>query len=396
MTTEDFLLPDVGEGLEEATIVEWLVEIGSPVALNQPLCIIETAKAEVDLPAPFAGTLVARHGEPGDTLAVGTVLARFAVPDRTPAAATPAVLVGYGVAEPPPPTRAPALRRPGAGDPAVQAKPPVRKLARDLGVDLAALAPGTGPEGRVTRDDVLAAAGPREGTGPRPAGGTIPLTGVRGRMAERMAQTRSIPMASCAVWADATRLLAVRDDLQRRAGVRLTPFAVLLRLLVEALGQHPLLNSRLDEERRVIHLLPEVHLGVATDTDRGLAVVVVRDARRRTLVDLAAEVETLITAAREGRATPAQLSGSTVTVSNFGALDVDEGTPVVNPPEAAIVGVGALRPRPVALDGQLMIRTTVRLSCTFDHRILDGAAAARFLGDLRALVEEPARALLTS
>jgi len=433
----ELLVPDLGEGLEEATIVRWLVAIGVDVALNQPLCVVETAKAEVEIPSPFAGRLLERGGDEGDTLAVGTLLARIGPAGDAEAAGSDtgvgtagtgsgggrtAVLVGYGADASHDRSRrtwAPERRSradvPGSArgpDPAggsrPLAKPPVRKLARSLGVDLAALSPGSGPGGIVTRDDVLAASpsGGRQSTGDAPVGTpadqTVPVRGVRARIAERMALSRSrIPDASCTIWVDCTQLLATRDRLDEAAGAAgqppvITPFALLCRLLVEALRRHRVLNATFVDEGPAIRIHGAVHLGIATATGRGLVVAVARDANRRATLDLATEMGRVAAEARAGTLAPADMVGSTFTVSNLGALGLDEGTPVINYPEAAVLGVGSIKERPAVVDGVVAARPTTALTLVFDHRVCDGAEAAAFLGDLRDLVERPELALLNS
>ncbi len=455
----DFLVPDLGEGLEEATVVEWLVPLGAPVALNAPLCVLETAKATVDIPSPFAGRLVERRGETGDALAVGSLLARIQVgaagaqrpsspgPAPAPAPVPPAspgrtpTLVGYGVDDEQDrsrrtgPTQKTARTNTPAGgrvSPSTGAgtrplaKPPVRRLARTLGVDLAALAPGSGTGGIVTRNDVLAAARPAPGApstintlpdiathhdgqtraepGPvgtaTPAATIVPVRGIRARIAERMALSRSrIPDATCSVTVDCSRLVELRGRLNaaaERGGAApvITPFALIARMLVQALTTHPTLNSTFVDEGPSIRLHGSVHLGVGTATDRGLLVAVVHNAQKLTTLQLAEEIARVAAKARAGTATPAELTGSTFTVSNFGALGLDEGIPVINYPEAAILGIGSVKPRPVVRDGQILARPTATLTCAFDHRVADGAEAGAFLRELASLVEDPDLALL--
>jgi pyruvate dehydrogenase E2 component (dihydrolipoamide acetyltransferase) len=378
-TLQEFLVPDLGEGLEDATVTSWQVAVGDVVALNQTLCTVETNKAEVEIPSPYAGRIAELGGAAGETLAVGSLLVRIetdTAPVRTP------VLVGYGADE----TMDGSRRR-------ARAKPPVRKLAADLDVDLARLAPGSGPDGVVTRADVLAAAGSR----PEGASGDGPVTGVRLEMARRMALSRSeIPDATASVEVDGTALLALRDRLRDAGAGSVTPFVLLLRLLVVALQHHPALNATwldtVDGPR--VHAHAAVHLGVGVAAPRGLLVPVVIDAQARTTRRLAEEVDRLVSAAREGTLKPAELQGSTFTVSNYGALGLDDGVPVINHPEAAILGVGALKPRPVVVDGSVVARPTMRLTCAFDHRVADGAQAAGFLTELRSLIEAPELALL--
>ncbi|MGU3501029.1 dihydrolipoamide acetyltransferase family protein [Mycobacterium sp. C31M] len=359
----EFRVPDLGEGLEEATITGWSVAVGDTVELNQVLCTLETNKAEVEIPSPHAGRIAELGGAVGDTLDVGAVLVRIAGVSNSGA-----VLVGYGADD-----RMDSSRR-------ARAKPSTRKLARDNGVDITAVAP-TGPDGIVTRDDVLAASATPD---------MAPLSGVQAEMAKRMSLSRSrIPDAHASVVVDGSAL----QGLATRLAV--TPFVLTLRLLVAVLGRHPLLNSTwvdtADGPR--IHQHAAVHLGIGVATPRGLLVPVVADAGQRTTRALADEVTRLIDGARGGGLRPAELMGSTFTVSNFGALGLDAGVPVINYPEAAILGMGSLKSRAVVVDGAVVARPTMELTCAFDHRIADGAQAAAFLTDLRDLVEAPELAL---
>jgi 2-oxoisovalerate dehydrogenase E2 component (dihydrolipoyl transacylase) len=377
----DFLVPDLGEGLEDATITGWQVAVGDEVALNEVLCTVETNKAEVELPSPYAGRVVELGGVEGETLPVGTVLVRIATDAAVP---RQPVLVGYGTD-----AGMDATRRPPPTD-RPRAKPPVRKLASELDVDMAAVSPGSGPDGIVTREDVLAAAG-----GPR-HGDTV-VSGVRLEMARRMALARrEIPDAHASVQVDCTRLLELRDRLSEVTVEPMTPFVLTLRLLTVALAKHSILNSTwvdtVDGPR--IHTHPAIHLGIGVAAPRGLLVPVVTDAQHRTTRELAAEVSRLIADARAGTLKPAQLQGSTFTVSNFGALGLDAGVPVINHPEAAILGIGALKPRAVVVGGEVVARATMTLTCAFDHRVADGAQVAAFLCELRDLIESPELALL--
>jgi pyruvate dehydrogenase E2 component (dihydrolipoamide acetyltransferase) len=358
----DFRVPDLGEGLEEATITGWSVAVGDEVTLNQTLCTLETNKAEVEIPSPYVGRVAELGGREGDTLAVGAVLVRIA------GQAQKSVLVGYGTDD-----RMDTSRR-------ARAKPPVRKLARELEVDLTAVAP-SGPDRIVTRDDVLAASD---------APDMRALSGVQAEMAKRMALSRKeIPDAHADVQVDCAALLRLRELLQ------ITPFVLTLRLLTVALQRHPLLNSTWADtaDGPRIHLHSAVHLGVGVATSRGLLVPVVSDAQRRSTRELDTEVHRLIEGARGGGLRPTELRGSTFTVSNFGALGLDGGVPVINSPEAAILGMGSLKPRAVVIDDAVVARPTMSLTCAFDHRIADGAQVAAFLGDLRQLIETPELAL---
>ncbi len=445
--TKVFTVPDLGEGLTDATLTAWYVNEGDLVTLNQPLCSLSTAKAEVDIPSPFAGRVGRRHGATGEVIDVGSPLIDLEVPGdgvdhpaaRTAAASTSpvttaeddegagkAVLVGYGTStpqrrqrngsrpggarpaslpEPPPPVPAPTRSL------AALAKPPVRALAKRLGVDINALAPGSGANGIVTREDVERAASPatqlQPATRPQPTGVSanaesaqvVPVRGVRALIAERMTLSRqTIPEAWCGRWVDATDLVSGverwRTSAEPDLAAALTPFAVILRFVVAALRRHPLLNATFDAEASQIRTFDAIHLGVAVADERGLVVPVVRHAEALSTAELALEIRRLIAAVRSGKATPAELSGSTFTVSNFGALGLDDGNPIINVPESAILGVGAIRPRPAVVDGALAVRSTAKLTCVIDHRVCDGAEAGAFLRDLALSVEDPARAIL--
>jgi 2-oxoisovalerate dehydrogenase E2 component (dihydrolipoyl transacylase) len=458
--TRDFLLPDLGEGLTEGEVAAWLVAPGDRVEVDQPVAEIETAKAVVEVPCPFAGTVATLHAEVGGEVRVGTPLLTVTV-DTAPGNDTPgpgeepgrpgdeqvsdmvpepstgedgegdasgSVLVGYGTG--PGAVRRRRRRREGPGGvggtrdgpggvggtrdgpggvgdaapapPGEQerplAKPPVRKLAKDLGVPLSAVR-GSGRGGVITRDDVRSAAqarAPRDvETVAGPAGAdveVVPLRGVRRAIADKMtAAHREIPAATSWLDVDATELW----DLPRQltADEPIGPLAVLLRACVAGLRRHPDLNARIDTERGEIHRLYQVHLGVAAQTDRGLVVPVLRDAHRLTLSDIAAELRRLVAAARDGTVTPEQLSGGTFTVSNYGSLGVDGGSPIVNHPEAAILGVGRAVQRPWVHEGTVQPRRVMQLSLTFDHRLCDGAEAAGFLRFVAECAERPARLL---
>ncbi len=392
----DFLVPDLGEGLEDATITSWCVAVGDDVALNQTLCTVETNKAEVEIPSPFAGRIVELGGAEGQTLAVGAVLVRIATDAPAPVAQTGnakrrPVLVGYGADDDMDTSR----RVPVADGARPRAKPPVRKLAADLHVDLAALAPGSGPDGVVTREDVLNAAGSAEDSSQ-----TVGVHGVQAIMAQRMTLSRNnIPDAHASVQVDCTGLLRVRDLLRDAVGgdgPSITPFVLTLRLLSIALTHHPMFNSTWVDTAGGphVHVHSAVHLGFGVAAPRGLLVPVVKDAQDKTTRELAVTVSRLIDESRAGTVKPAELQGSTFTVSNFGALGLDEGVPVINYPEAAILGMGSLKPRPVVIDDAVVVRPTMTLTCAFDHRIADGAQVAGFLGELRQLIESPELALL--
>ncbi|MDT5006738.1 MAG: hypothetical protein QOJ24_3914 [Mycobacterium sp.] len=394
----DFLVPDLGEGLEDATITSWSVEVGDDVELNQTLCTVETNKAEVEIPSPYAGRIVELGGADGETLAVGALLARIATDAPAPARTDERpkrkpVLVGYGTDDEMDASR----RAPVSDGTRPRAKPPVRKLAADLHVDLASLAPGSGQDGIVTREDVLAAAETS-----RPDSDTVDVHGVQATMAQRMTLSRSkIPDAHASVQVDCSALLRVRDRLRDAVGddgPPITAFVLTLRLLTIALTRHPMFNSTWVDTAGGphIHVHSAVHLGFGVAAPRGLLVPVVKDAQDKSTRELAATVSRLIEQARAGTVKPVELQGSTFTVSNFGALGLDEGVPIINYPEAAILGMGSLKARPVVVDDAVVARPTMTLTCAFDHRIADGAQVASLLGELKRLIESPELALLDS
>jgi 2-oxoisovalerate dehydrogenase E2 component (dihydrolipoyl transacylase) len=397
---QEFLVPDLGEGLEDATITGWNVAVGDAVELNQTLCTVETNKAEVEIPSPYAGRVVELGGAEGETLPVGSVLVRIATsvaeadpddelipPPSTNGTVRKPVLVGYGADD-----EMDTSRRGSVGD-RPRAKPPVRKLAAELNVDLSRVT-GSGQHGVITREDVLAAAGR---SAPIPE--MVAVRGVQAEMAHRMTLSRrQIPDAHAGVQVDCSGLIRLRDRMRDVTDDEspITPFVLTLRLLTIALRHHPNLNSTwLDTTGGPqIHLHSAVHLGFGVAAPRGLLVPVVSDAHDKTTRELAAVVARLIRDARAGTLKPPELRGSTFTVSNFGALGLDEGVPVINYPEAAILGMGSLKPRPVVVDGEVVARPTLSLTCAFDHRIVDGAAVAAFLRELRDLIEAPELALL--
>jgi 2-oxoisovalerate dehydrogenase E2 component (dihydrolipoyl transacylase) len=381
---KSFRVPDLGEGLEEVTVTCWNVAVGDEVELNQILCSVETAKAEVEIPSPHAGRIVETHGAEGDVLKVGAVLVRIdtapvngEVPAPNGETSAP-TLVGYGAD-----ADLDASRRRGRP----LAAPPVRKLAKELSVDLSSIP----AHGLITRADVLAAS-----QGATDAPDIRPVRGVQARMADKMTLShREIPAAKVSVDVDCTALLRLRDRL-RSAHQEITPFVLTLRLLVVSLRHNAILNSTWVDspEGPKVHVHRGVHLGFGVATERGLLVPVIADAHNKTTRELARRTAELITGAREGTLTPEELRGSTFTVSNFGALGADDGAPVINYPEAAILGMGTIKPRPVVVGDQVAVRSTMTLTCVFDHRVADGAQAAQFVCELRDLIESPETALL--
>jgi len=407
----DFLLPDLGEGLEDAEIGRWLVAEGDAVALNQPLVEVTTAKATVEVPSPWAGVVERLHGAEGDVVAVGAPLVTILLPDpaESPAgdraAAAPPLLVGYGAApeeerSPRAPVESPAPAGDGGGGPRVAATPAVRAFAKQMGVDLAGVA-GTGGGGRITREDVeAAAAGPGlavTGTlaagsaagASRPAEERTPVRGVRRLVAESMTRSvREIPQVTTFLTLDASALIALREEIAAGGG-RAGPLAVVVRALAAVCREHPLLNASFDAERAEIVTYRGVNVGIATDTDRGLMVPVVEGADAMGIAAIESEIAELSSAARDGTIRAEQMRGGTITVSNVGTFGAESGTPIVNPPEGAILALGVIEPRALVVEGRIEARPACTLSLSFDHRLLDGAQAGRALSALRSLLQDP-------
>ncbi|MET8702844.1 dihydrolipoamide acetyltransferase family protein [Kitasatospora sp. NPDC004723] len=419
----EFVLPDVGEGLTDAQILQWHVSPGTPVHDGMVVCEVETAKAAVELPIPYDGVVHELRFPEGTTVDVGAVIITVDTgADRE--ATTPARepnLVGYGAAEPArrrqrpvpaaptpaAPAAVPASAPPAGPAPAPSAlplaKPPVRKLARDHGVDLAAVPP-TGPNGVITRADVLAAARPAAAAAPAPEDGPqdrrIPVEGVRRATARAMvASAFTAPHATEFVTVDVTRTMrlvtALRED-PELSGVRVNVLLLVCRALLAAIARHPEINASWDEDAQEIVQYGRINLGIAAATPRGLLVPNVKDAGRLTLRRLAEELDALVTTARAGRTTPAALTGGTVTITNIGTFGVDTGTPILNPGEAAILAFGAVRERPWVHKGEVRPRQVTTLALSFDHRLVDGELGARVLADTARLLEDPRRLLARS
>ncbi|WIY06354.1 dihydrolipoamide acetyltransferase family protein [Amycolatopsis mongoliensis] len=391
----DFLLPDLGEGLTEAAILNWHVKIGDTVKVDQIVVEVETAKAAVEVPVPFAGVVSALHGEPGQLLPVGAPLLSvggFAEPGVTTSSGSGNVLIGYGTA---PTTRRKRVRRVEA--PALKAKAPgvispfVRKLASDNGIDLAKVA-ATGPDGIIRRADVEAAL-KKPVEKPAAKGKRIPLTGVRKAVADKLTTSRrEIPEATVWVDVDATELVAARASLNAKQPDRpVSLLGLIARFAVAGLKKYPELNSRVDGDEIV--LLDEIHLGFAAQTARGLVVPVVRDAGELSTRDLSAAVGDRARTAREGKLAPADLTGGTFTVNNYGVFGVDGSAAIINHPEAAILGIGRIIDRPWVVDGALAVRKVCELTLAFDHRVCDGGTAGGFLRFVADCVESPVTAL---
>jgi pyruvate dehydrogenase E2 component (dihydrolipoamide acetyltransferase) len=474
MAEKEFKLPDVGEGLTEADIVAWHVKPGDQVEDGQIIVEIETAKAVVELPCPWDGTVTRLLAEEGQTVEVGVPIiavevAGQATPDRAERASVPApapaestpddeagahsVLVGYGVktssttrrarrtaagrpetaevptapevpVEPPelatePRATEPRATEPRATEPGVAAvralaKPPVRKLAKDLGISLAALA-GSGPDGSITRDDVQRAAtadtgarsaesgnGSRTATSPTVPGGEerIPVRGVRKHMAAAMVSSAfTAPHVTEFLQVDVTETMAaVRRlrELPEFAELRVSPLLFVARALLTAVARHPLVNSSWDAAAEEIVVKHYVNLGIAVAAERGLIVPNIKHADALTLPDLARGLQTLTETARAGKATPADLSGGTITITNVGVFGVDAGTPILTPGETVILAFGQVKEAPWVIDGQLAVRQVCTLSLSFDHRIVDGELGSAVLRDVGSMLTDPLRILAWS
>jgi 2-oxoisovalerate dehydrogenase E2 component (dihydrolipoyl transacylase) len=411
----DILLPELAESIVEAEIQRWLVGEGDAVAKDQPIVEVMTDKATVELPSPWAGVIEALLVQEGQVVPIHTAIARVTVSGEAPADAPPA---------PAEPARDASLFKPSEQRETVRnpftssrlrATPAARRVAKDLGVDLARVA-GSGPAGRIRTADVRAAATPGAAPGPTlpppapyrtPAGyedreERRPLRGLRRAIAQQMAASHLHAVRTLAVdEADLTALIAARDRLRPGAeasGVALTFLPFVFQALALTLERHPALNSSLDPATQEIVLKRYCHLGLAVATEAGLVVPVIRDVRDRSLLDLAAAIEALARRAREGRLAPEELTGSTFTVTSIGKVGTLFTFPIINVPDAAILGVHTITRRPVAriIDGEerIVVRDMVYLSLSFDHRLVDGFTAATFLRDLIGLLEAPERLAL--
>ena len=479
-TFRDFKLPDLGEGLTEGEILKWFVEPGDEVKLNQPIVEVETAKAAVEIPSPYAGVVSALHHAEGETVDVGSPIITFDVDPSSsagngqsgaPAAPPPAassgagqtrvaaaadmvpqvphepgivgspapkadseekieVLVGTGpksgkltrrprkttaaAASAPPPARvsaagvgARAAEVAGAAQVHVLAKPPVRKLARDLGVDLRALR-GSGPNGTITRTDVESAAGNvGEDTSSVLAAPTtrfidfdpstreqrIPIKGVRKQMGAAMvASAFTAPHVTIFTTIDVTPMMDLVERLKSMrefADVRVSPLLVVAKALLVAVKRYPLMNATWNDEALEIVVKDYVNLGIAAATPRGLIVPNIKDAAALTLPELAAELQRLVATARDGKTPPADMQGGTITITNVGVFGMDTGTPIINTGDSAILCFGAVRDMPWVHEGEIAVRKVTQLGLSFDHRLVDGQLGSQFLADIAALLADP-------
>ncbi|NEB92938.1 2-oxo acid dehydrogenase subunit E2 [Streptomyces bauhiniae] len=453
-SVREFKMPDVGEGLTEAEILKWYVQVGDTVTDGQVVCEVETAKAAVELPIPYDGVVRELRFAEGTTVDVGTAIIAVdvsggAAPAPAPAApAEPApaeeaapkgrtpVLVGYGVAV------SSTKRRPrkgpevvvaaaqavlaelnghGAAAPAPApvkerplAKPPVRKLAKDLGVDLARVTP-SGPDGIITREDVHAAVAPAEpvveapvpaqaaAPAPVPAVAVydsaretrIPVKGVRKATAQAMIGSAfTAPHVTEFVTVDVTRTMKLVEELKQDKefqGLRVNPLLLIAKALLVAIKRNPEVNASWDEAAQEIVLKHYVNLGIAAATPRGLIVPNIKDAQDKTLPQLSSALGELVTTAREGKTSPAAMQGGTVTITNVGVFGVDTGTPILNPGESAILAVGAIKLQPWVHKGKVKPRQVTTLALSFDHRLVDGELGSKVLADIAAILEQPKR-----
>ncbi|MGV9419440.1 dihydrolipoamide acetyltransferase family protein [Streptomyces sp. NPDC003674] len=456
-SVREFKMPDVGEGLTEAEILKWYVQPGDTVTDGQVVCEVETAKAAVELPIPYDGVVRELRFPEGTTVDVGTAIIAVDVsggaapqapagqPEAVAAAPEPEapepeptgrqpVLVGYGVATTSTkrrPRKGPEVSVPAAAQ-AVQAelnghsapaesrplaKPPVRKLAKDLGVDLATITP-SGADGVITREDVHAAAAPKAAAetaapaveapaAPAPATAPavaaqdgaretrIPVKGVRKATAAAMVGSAfTAPHVTEFVTVDVTRTMKLVEELKQDKefqGLRVNPLLLIAKALLVAIRRNPDINASWDEANQEIVVKHYVNLGIAAATPRGLIVPNIKDADARTLPQLAQSLGELVSTAREGRTSPAAMQGGTVTITNVGVFGVDTGTPILNPGESAILAVGAIKLQPWVHKGKVKPRQVTTLALSFDHRLVDGELGSKVLADVAAILEQPKR-----
>jgi 2-oxoisovalerate dehydrogenase E2 component (dihydrolipoyl transacylase) len=424
----EFLLPDVGEGLEEAEIVQWKVSVGQEIEVNQPIVEIESAKSLVELPSPFAGTVLDLLAKEGEVVRVGTPIIRIQRGTSEPVAedkdgnGRTEFLVG-SISKGEGSRRQRRTARNYGSDagstksnnentlpaeveikiPGGLATPPVRKLARELGVDLDAVF-GTGPEGSVTRDDVQAAAESvqhepnviQKSVGSDRESRT-PIRGVRRAMAEAMvASAFTAPHVTEFITVDVSASMHLLEQLRTQPKylrMRLSPLTLLARAMCLAVSRTPEINSFWDEGAQQIVTKHYVNLGIATATDRGLLVPNIKNADQLTLHELALAIAEVVDTARSGKTVPAQTTGGTLSITNIGVFGIDSGTPILPPGESAIIALGAVVQRPWVVGGQIMVRDVTTLALSFDHRLVDGAQGSKFLADVALMMQEPAMLL---
>lgn len=444
MAVKEFAMPDLGEGLTESELVSWNVAVGDTVELNQVIAEVETAKALVQLPSPFAGIVSQLFVEPGTTVLVGSPIVAIEVEggegtdasgkpiaESAPSGERNSVLVGYGppvegtgrptrrarsggVAAPAAaaqpqtvepeklvqPVQAPAASSPAPTRERPRSTPPVRKLAADLGIDLTTVT-GTGPDGLITRDD-LKAYSEVPPTSAAPAAAReretrTPIKGIRKHTAAAMVSSAfTAPHASEFLTVDVTPTMELLESIKANrafAGHRINILTVVAKAILIAISRNPSVNTRWDEAAGEIVQFGYVNLGIAAATERGLIVPNIKDADRLDLVGLADAIGTLTETARAGTTSPADLGGGTISITNIGVFGIDAGTPILNPGEAAILAMGAIRRQPWEYQGEVALRSVMTLSLSFDHRLVDGEQGSRFLADVGTIVSNPAMIL---
>jgi len=431
MSIAKFPLPDVGEGLTEAEIVSWKVAPGDKVTVNQTICEIETAKSIVELPCPFEGVVEELLFKEGDTVEVGSPiisvnvsgsnlipsLATFDAPAEaveqekdTGAEYKIPTLVGYGdtgeatsrrraVKQAPIATAIPvSMVMTAASTEAVMAKPPIRKLAKELGVDLN-MVQGTGMHGEITREDVIGSASQASvfknlttPDAPSEREERIPVKGVRKAIATAMVKSAfSAPHVSIFVDVDATRTMEYVKRLKSSvdfAGIKVTPLLIMAKAMIWAVRRNRMVNSTWTDEEIIVHNF--VNLGIAAATPRGLIVPNIKDADQMSMIELAQAIEQLAATARDGKTTQEDMKDGTITITNIGVFGVDTGTPILNPGEVGIVALGSIRKKPWVVDDEIVVRQITTVGATFDHRVVDGDVASRFVQDVASVLEEPA------
>ena len=419
MTIAKFPLPDVGEGLTEAEIVSWKVAPGDRVSVNQTICEIETAKSVVELPCPFEGEVSELLVQEGDTVEVGTPIIAVSVAGAAPQLVKEEdtgveyklpTLVGYGdsgdaksrrraVKAAPITTAIPvSMVRAAAATDSTMAKPPIRKLAKELGVDLSSVT-GTGLHGEITREDVIGAASQASvfknlttPAQPTEREERIPVKGVRKAIATAMVKSAfAAPHVSIFVDVDATRTMEYVKRLKNSvdfAGIKVTPLLIMAKAIIWAVRRNRMVNSTWTDSEIIVHNF--VNLGIAAATPRGLIVPNIKDADQMNMLELAQAIEQLAATARDGKTTPEDMSNGTITITNIGVFGVDTGTPILNPGEVSIVALGSIRKKPWVVDDEIVVRHVTTIGATFDHRVVDGDVASRFVQDVASVIEEPA------
>jgi pyruvate dehydrogenase E2 component (dihydrolipoamide acetyltransferase) len=431
MSIAKFPLPDVGEGLTEAEIVSWKVAPGDKVSVNQTICEIETAKSVVELPCPFEGVVEELFAQEGETVEVGSPIISVNVSGASPIPTlstfdAPAgaveqetdtgaeykipTLVGYGdsgeassrrraVKQAPISTAIPvAMVRSAAAAEAVMAKPPIRKMAKELGVDLN-LVQGTGVHGEITREDVIGSASQASvfknlttPDAPSEREERIPVKGIRKAIATAMVKSAfTAPHVSIFVDVDATRTMEYVKRLKNSvdfAGIKVTPLLIMAKAMIWAVRRNRMVNSTWTDEEIIVHNF--VNLGIAAATPRGLIVPNIKDADQMSMIELAQAIEQLAATAREGKTTQEDMRDGTITITNIGVFGVDTGTPILNPGEVGIVALGSIRKKPWVVDDEIVVRQITTVGATFDHRVVDGDVASRFVQDVASVLEEPA------